>query len=100
MATALETAFISWKMSLEEIKAARVLHPEQRMYYQSLQSDAAHQKMALVLDPYKPLLFVQQDAYLRGQIELLAMLLDGTDEKISLPAGAVTQTQSSNSTGE
>lgn len=100
MASPIETSFGAWRLSLEEIQQARTLTPEQKMYFQTLMTDAAESKLALVLDPYKPLLYTQQEAYLRGQMDILAMLLDPAGTKISLPQNAVTQTQPSNPTGE
>jgi hypothetical protein len=82
-----ETSFISWRFSEEEMVAARQISQEHRMYLQTLLSDAAESKLALKLDPYRPLIFTQEEAYTRGQMDILAMLLN--DETISLPKNAV-----------
>jgi hypothetical protein len=63
----------------EEMSLARQLTLEQRCYYQTLMADAAQEKLGAMFDPYKPQLFLQQEAYLRGQIDILNMLLsEGT----------------------
>lgn len=74
-----EDGFTSYKFTEEEMTLARQLTPEQRCYYQTLAADAAQEKLGIMFDPYKPRLFVQQEAYLRGQIDILNMLLsEGT----------------------
>ena len=84
-----ETSFVAYKFTEEELKAARQISPEHKMYLQTVLSDAAESKLALTLDPYKPLLFTQEEAYLRGQMDILVMLL--SDEAVSRPKNAVTQ---------
>lgn len=91
----LETSFQAYKFTPEELAAARVTSPEHRLYLQTLLSDAAESKLALKLDPYKPLIFTQEDAYLRGQMDILAMLL--SDDAVARPKNAVTVTQSQDS---
>jgi hypothetical protein len=88
VAEPIETSFKAFKFTEDELKAARHLHAEQRMYLQTLLSDAAESKLALKLDPYKPLIFTQEEAYLRGQIDILAMLL--SDSAVARPKNAVT----------
>ncbi len=85
----IETSFTAYKFTEEQLKAARQISPEHRMYLQTLVCDAAESKMALTLDPYKPLLFTQAEAYIRGQMDILNMLL--SDEIVSRPKNAVTQ---------
>lgn len=75
----IETPFTAYKLSQEELATARALGTEQRAYYQTLMSDAASEKIALEQDPLNPLRYLQQDAYLKGQIDILNMLLGGAD---------------------
>lgn len=84
----IETTFEAWKFTSEELPAARGISIEHRRYLQTLLADAAEQKLALKLDPYRPLVFTQEEAYLRGQMDILVMLLN--DEQISRPKKAVT----------
>lgn len=85
----LVTSFQAYKLTADELQAARTLTTEQRAYYQTLLSDAAEEKLGIMLDPYKPLEFTQREAYLRGQIDILNMILDTSDSKITRPANAV-----------
>lgn len=82
-----DTPFQGYKLTVEELSTARALGTEQRAYYQSLMADAATEKINLMFDPYKPKLFVQAEAYLRGQIDILNMLL--SDEGITRPKQVV-----------
>lgn len=84
-----ETSFVAYKFNTEEIKAARQISPEHRMYLQTLLADAAESKLNLTLDPYKPLVFTQEEAYLRGQMDILNMLL--SEDSVSRPKNAVKQ---------
>lgn len=83
----METSFVAFTFTEEEMKVARQISPEHKMYLQTLMCSAAESKLALKLDPYKPLEFVQEEAYTRGQMDILAMLLN--DEEISRPKNAV-----------
>lgn len=83
----LETSFKGWKFTEEELKAARQFSPEHRMYLQTLLADAAEQKLALVLDPYQPLKYTQEEAYIRGQMDIISMLL--SDDQVARPKKAV-----------
>jgi hypothetical protein len=84
-----ETSFVAYKFTAEELKAVRMISPEHKMYLQTLLADAAESKLNLTLDPYKPLLFTQQEAYIRGQMDILSMLL--SEDSVSRPKNAITQ---------
>jgi hypothetical protein len=87
--------FTTYKFSEEEISLARQLSPEQRCYYQTLMADAAQEKIGMMYDPYKQRNFLQQEAYLRGQIDILNMILsEGT---IVRPRNAVVPADTFNS---
>lgn len=79
--------FSSYTFTEQEIARARELTPEQRCYYQTLMSDAAQEKLAITYNPYKSKEFLQTEAYLRGQIDILNMLL--SEGSISRPQSAV-----------
>lgn len=88
-----ETPFSSYKFTPDEMERARELSPEQRCYLQTLLSDAAQEKLAITFDPYKPKLFLQTEAYLRGQIDILNMML--STQTIKRPRNAVTPSDAS-----
>lgn len=71
----IETPFTAYELTMEELKAARTLGTEQRAYYQTLMTDAATERLSIETDPLNPLQHLQQEAYLKGQIDILNMLL-------------------------
>lgn len=75
MAEPIETSFHAFKFTPEELLHARNLDPLQRMYYQTLLADAAEEKIGLEYDEKHPLNFAQREAYLRGQMDMMNMLL-------------------------
>ena len=84
MADPIDTSFIAFKFTPEELVGARALNPLQRQYFQTLRTDAAEEKLALEYDPKNELNFAQREAYLRGQMDILEMLL-GSDSNIARP---------------
>ena len=48
----------------------------QRAYLQTELASKAHARLALTFDPLAPHEFVQNEAYLKGQMELLELLLN------------------------
>jgi len=74
----IDTPFTAFKMTQEELSLARAITTEQRCYLQTLLSDAATEKLAEEYDPVNPLRFAQREAYLRGQMDILNMLLADT----------------------
>lgn len=80
----IETSFVAHKFSAEELIKARALSPEQRAYYQTLLSDAAEEKLAEEYEPLNPIRFAQREAYLRGQMDIINMILS-TDSNITRP---------------
>lgn len=81
MAQQLPTAFTRYDMSSEELEAAAALNPFTVMWIQTLIGDAAEKKLSIPVNPSNIQLFVQEEAYYRGQIDALSTLLN------SLPGG-------------
>jgi len=75
VAERIETSFQAYNLTEEELQHGRAIGPEQRMYYQTLLASAAEEKLAEEYDALNPLRFAQREAYLRGQIDILNMLL-------------------------
>ena len=73
-----------------------ILHAEQRDVMQNLLADAALEKNALELDPYKPLYFIQMEADLAGQIKILELILENHDAAIINIAEQVENNRSNN----
>lgn len=88
------TPFTAFKFTEEELGKARKLTIEHEAYYQTLLADAAAEKIAIEFDPEHPVLFAQREAYLRGQMDILNMILGMTGssgrpkryEEVSNPA--------------
>jgi hypothetical protein len=72
----LNTAFTAYKFTPDEIIAARQLNETQVAYLQTLLADAAEEKLAHEHDEHSPIRSAQKEAYLRGQMDILQMLLN------------------------
>jgi hypothetical protein len=76
MATPLPTVYTRYDLSEEELAAAAALSPFTVMWIQTLIGDAAERKLSIPVDPNNIQLFVQEEAYYRGQIDALSTLLN------------------------
>jgi|SRR5712664_2215165 len=81
----IESSFTAFKFTAEETIAARTLNPEQRAYLQTLLCDAAEEKLAEEYDPQNRLRFVQREAYIRGQMDILNLLLNTDVSQLTRP---------------
>lgn len=68
--------FNRYALSDEELRAGQALTISNQAVIQNLIATVAEQKLQLVLDPEKITDFAMQEAYLRGQIDILQHLLD------------------------
>lgn len=75
MAQIKETPFTAYHFSEEEVKHALQFNPTQKQYLQTLLSEVACQKLAEAFDGTNPIKFAQIEAYSRGQMDLLNVLL-------------------------
>ena len=67
--------FSSYELTAEEELQGQLLNQLQQAALQNLLCTVAKQKLELVLDTAAPLAFTQQEAYLRGQYDVLTHLL-------------------------
>lgn len=81
----LETSFEAFKFTPEELTAARSLNVLQRAYYQTLLADAAEEKLSHEFDEHSAMRSHQKEAYLRGQIDILQMILNTDSTKVARP---------------
>ena len=72
-------SFNKYLLTEEETKSGHILTESNKAVIQNLISDAAQSKINLVLDPQKINEYVQQESFLKGQIEILNYLLDMHD---------------------
>ena len=78
-----ETSFTAYIFTSEEMNEAVKLNTLQEMYMKSLRTDTAEILLSLKFDGKDALVFAQQEAYTRGQLELLEYLL-AQDSSIKL----------------
>lgn len=80
----IDTSFEAFRFTPEEMIHARRLDALQRRYLQTLLASAAEEKLAEEYDELHPVRFAQREAYLRGQMDILNMLL-GEDSNVARP---------------
>jgi len=69
-------SFSSYQLTQEEELQGQVLTVTQKEVLQNLLVTNAEEKLRLEFDPDQPKLFIQHEAYKRGQIELLEYILE------------------------
>lgn len=69
-------SFSSYHLTDDETTLGSVLTLTQKQVLQNQLATCAEEKLALVFDTEKPQEFVQQEAFKRGQIEMLSYILD------------------------
>ena len=77
MATQEVNKFSSFKLTLDEFRNGSMLSVNQKLLLQNIISEKAHLKLALSLTTTQD--FIQQEAYITGQLELLQYLFDLSD---------------------
>jgi len=90
----LSTSFVSYVMSQDEISIGSVLTTLQKQCIQNQICSLAEQKLALKYSPENPMLFLQQEAELQGQLNALKYLI------ILSESAEASLIQSANSSGE
>lgn len=86
MAKLIPNAFTSWELTPEEELRGAILDLGQTQVIQNHLAQLAEEKLALSYDPSAPDLYTQDEAYKRGQIDLLNYLLEiSTTSKVELP---------------
>ena len=68
--------FNRYELNDEELRAGQALTISNKAVIQNLIATIAEQKLQLVLDPQNITDFAMQEAFLRGQIDILQHLLD------------------------
>ena len=78
MSTPILDKFCSFSLTEEEYVAGSIFTLPQLQCLQNSLSEAAHARLALNYDPLNPGDFLQQEAYLKGKIELLDYLIENS----------------------
>ncbi len=71
--------FSSYELIEQEELEGSILTITQKQVIQNHLSAAASEKIGLVYDPSDPLVFAQQEASLKGQIDAYRFILDSSD---------------------
>jgi hypothetical protein len=79
MSELIPNSFSSYNLTEKEVLQGSILSTLQKQVLQNQLAAIAEEKLRLDYDPAKILEFVQQDAYKRGQIDLLSFILDASD---------------------
>lgn len=94
----IDTPFIAYDFSDEELAIAGVFTEMQEKYLRTELSSIAAEKLALSYDPLNPQMFAFEHEYLRGKLEGLTYLLNRSDDMKSqlqqaLQAAALSQSK-------
>ena len=79
MAVIQQNSFTSFNLTDDELKEGSKLTIPQIQVIQNLIATTAEDKLMLEFTPDKPLEFAQQEAYKRGQLDILRHLLDASE---------------------
>lgn len=80
-------SFNRYQLSDEEQRAGAAFSLSNQAVIQNLLATVAEEKLHLVLDPQNITAYAQQEAYLRGQLDMLRHLLDLSQFSITNPLG-------------
>lgn len=69
-------SFTTYDLTDDEVIGGSTLTTVQEAVLQNKKAEIAEQRLNLVFDPLNPQDFVQQEAFLKGQIEILGYLID------------------------
>lgn len=75
-------SFNKYLLTDEETRSGHILTESNKAIVQNLIADAAQSKLNLILDPLNINAYVQQESYLKGQIDILNYLLDMHDTSL------------------
>ena len=78
MAKLIPNAFSTFELTEDEDKQGSILTITQQQVIQNKIAEAAQQQLNLVYDTKDPLKFVQEQAYLKGQLDFGQYLIDLT----------------------
>lgn len=72
-------SFNKYELSPEEVRAGQALTLTNKAVIHNLLAEIAEKKIRLVLDPQNMQEYIQQEAYLTGQFDILNFLLDSSE---------------------
>lgn len=84
MATLTTSTFAKYSLNLIEELSGSILTDYQKMYIQNKICEIAESKLALTADPKDYASYIQQEAYLAGQLAALSWMLATSEEALKL----------------
>jgi hypothetical protein len=79
MAKLIDNVFTSYELTDDEALHGSIYTTTQLNVLQSKLSEVATDKLNLEFDTSSPQIFIQQEAYLKGQLELIQYLIDSSN---------------------
>lgn len=79
MASLQINSFSSFALTEEEQVSGSVFSADQKRVMQNLISEAAEESLNLTYDGTNPIKYAQQEAYLKGKIDILKWLIEASD---------------------
>lgn len=76
MSTLTLNSFSQFQQSEQEYLVGTTFNTEQKQFIQTQIAKLAEQRLAIVPDPLNYVVFIQQEAHLKGQMDILKYLLD------------------------
>lgn len=76
MARIIPSAFTTYELTEDEKRSGAILSETQKQVLRNVQCEKVHSRLSLKFDLLNPGAFLQEEAYLKGQIELIQYLLD------------------------
>lgn len=70
------SSFTQYEFGEKELYQAQVLSPIQKLHIQTILGEAAENRINLDFDPLNPTKYAQDEAFLKGQISVLRLLLE------------------------
>jgi hypothetical protein len=79
MANFMRNSFYSYDLSDQEVLQGSIFTSAQKAVLQNHLATEAEKKLQLTFNPNNPQEFLQEEAYLRGKIEVLQYLIEASD---------------------
>jgi hypothetical protein len=87
--------FTQFQLNEHEQLSGTLMSNEQKMFVQTQIAGIAEQRLALTPDPTSYAAFIQQEAYLKGQMDFAKFLLDSSTASEQIVASAQAEQQPS-----
>lgn len=79
----ISSTFTRYELTPTEQSSGRILNDSQLGVIHNLRTDIAEQKLNLAMDPEKVSSFIQEEAFLKGQLDILTHLIDDSGTAIN-----------------